>query len=226
MVPLALVRLLQLASPTLPVGAYTYSQGLEWAAEVRTVSDAQGAASWIGTLLEHTVGTFEAPIVARLHRAWSAPDVSALREWNAKFVASRETAELRAETLQMGYSCRRLLEELGILPDHLRVMLTELPAPSFPSAWSCAAAAGKIGERDAVTAYLWAWLENQTMAALKIVPLGQSAGQRLLHELGGRLPEIAGRALSLGNDELSNFAPGLAIASSRHETQYSRLFRS
>ncbi len=101
-----------------------------------------------------------------------------------------------------------------------------LPAPSFPSAWSCAAAAGKIGERDAVTAYLWAWLENQTMAALKIVPLGQSAGQRLLHELGGRLPEIAGRALSLGNDELSNFAPGLAIASSRHETQYSRLFRS
>lgn len=223
---LALTRLLQLASPALPVGAYSYSQGLEWAAESGAVSDERSAASWIGALLAHTLGSCEAPILARLHRSWHANDADNIRVWNAQFIAGRETAELRAETLQMGYSCARLLRDIGALPEWHGRALGALDEASFPAAWSCASAAWGVDETHSVAAYLWTWLENQVMAAIKIVPLGQSAGQRLLHQLGGRLPAIAAHALNLEDDEISNFAPGLAIASSRHETQYSRLFRS
>ncbi len=222
----ALSRLLQLASPALPVGAYTYSQGLEWAVEAGTVKDEAGALTWIGDQLEWNVGRYEAPLLLDLLDAWLAGDYGAALELDAHYLATRETAELRAETLQMGFSMKRLLHELGDFPPSLLQEVAASTAPTFIYTWTCAAASWQIPPQDALTAWLWSWTENQTMAALKAVPLGQAAGQRLLQEIGGRLPVMVERALTIAEEEYSNFAPGFAIACSNHETQYTRLFRS
>ena len=224
---MSLTRLLQLTSPALPVGAYTYSQGLEWAVETGTVKDEASALTWIGDQLEWNLGRFEAPLLARMIAAWGKNDEAALAELDAHYLASRETAELRAETLQMGHSLRRLIGELC---DDSLAPIAASPVAAFPSVWSAIAAAWKLAPADALAAWLWSWAENQTMAALKAVPLGQAAGQRILLDIGGRIPALVERALTLDEDQfsnsLSNFAPGFAIACARHETQYSRLFRS
>lgn len=221
---LPLIRLLHLASPALPVGAYTYSQGLEWAVDAGEVRDEETTLAWVGGLLEAGAGRLEAPLLVRLHEAWRREDVAEAQRLNGEFLASRETAELRAETVQMGYSLRRLAGELPELP--AIPALDAMEEAAFPSAWAALAAAWGIPAEAAAAAYLWSWCENQVMAAVKAVPLGQSAGQRILVRLGGRIPKITAQALHLPEEEWSNFAPGFAIASARHETQYSRLFRS
>jgi urease accessory protein len=205
-----LARLFQLASPTLPVGAYSYSGGLEAACEEGVVTDAASAERWIGDVLEFSVARMEIPIVLRMMK---------VQDWNEFFLASRETAELRAETVQMGYSLNRLFKDLG---------LGEVPVeePSFPAAFAYAAAQWKIEPEAALQAYLWSWIENQVMAAVKAVPLGQTDGQRMLLALGNRIEELVKKAMQMKDEDLGNFAPGLALLSSRHETQYSRLFRS
>lgn len=225
---LAFVRLLQLASPALPVGAYTYSQGLEQAIDGNVVRDEAGALRWIGDALAFGIGRWEAPAVARLHVAWTNGDDASIVRIDREFVASRETAELRAETLQMGHSLARLLRDLPAFADvpGLGERLRALREPAFPTVWAAAAAAWCAAVDEALAAYLWSWLENQTLAAIKAVPLGQSAGQRILAELGARVPELVAQALACGDDDFANFAPGLALASATHETQYSRLFRS
>ena len=202
-----LVRLLQLASPTLPVGAYSYSQGLEAAVEARIVHHAPSAQAWIADTLEYSMGRFEAPLLWRMMQGEPLNDL---------FLAGRETAELRAETLQMGHSLAKLVSELGLGS----VPLNE---PAYPAAYAFAVQRLELDPREALIAYLWSWLENQVMAAVKAVPLGQTAAQKILLELGDRLPDIAGRAQDL---EPANFVPGLAMLSALHETQYSRLFRS
>ena len=206
---LSLVRLLQLASPALPIGAYSYSQGLEWAVDAGTIRNEAGAQQWIGDLLEWNLGRFEAPWLADMLAAWQADDSEQLRSLDAEFIASRETAELRAETVQMGYSLLRLLEDLADFPEPPRVMLRDIRQPSFPLVWSAAAAAWQVPIEEALAAYLWAWAENQVMAALKAVPLGQTSGQRILLALGERIPAIAQRAMTLGDDEVSNFPDAL-----------------
>ena len=200
---MSLVRLLQLASPALPVGAYSYSQGLEAALEAGIVSDAASAERWIGEVLDLSVARSDVPLLWRMLHG---------EDCNDEFIASRETAELRAETLQMGHSLCRLLSDLGIAAN--------AEALSFPAAYALAARAWEIEPRAALLGYLWSWLENQVMAAVKAVPLGQTDGQRILMALGSRLETIDPQT------GFSNFAPGLAILSSGHETQYSRLFRS
>ena len=210
----SLARLLQLASPTLPVGAYSYSGGLEAAVEAGIVRDAQSAECWIGGVLAHSVARMEAPVLWRM-----MSEDADVKRWNEFFLASRETAELRAETVQMGYSLARLLKDLG-------VGAIEVEEPSFPAAFAFAVCSWKIDRRAALQAYLWAWLENQAMAAVKSVPLGQTEAQRMLLSLGSKLDGTAAQASALEDDDLFNFAPGLAILSARHETQYSRLFRS
>lgn len=207
---MSLAKLLQLASPTLPVGAYSYSGGLEAAAEDGVVIDAASAERWIGDVLEFSMARMEAPLLLRMMKK---------QEWNEVFLASRETAELRAETVQMGYSLNRLFKDLG---------LGEVPVeePSFPAAFAYAAARWNIEPEAALQAYLWAWLENQVMAAVKAVPLGQTDGQRILLSLGDRIEGLVKKAMQMKDDDIGNFAPGLAHLSSRHETQYSRLFRS
>lgn len=224
---LQLARLLQLASPALPVGAYTYSQGLEWAVESGVIRDEATAGRWIADLLEHGIGRYEAPLVASLMAAWQAGNTSEIARLNGEFLASRESAELRAETAQMGFSLNRLVRDLRD-PKLATVeeTLAGLGETAFPTGWAGIAASWQIVPAAAVTAYLWSWAENQVMAALKAVPLGQASGQRLLAELGGRIPAIASAALALPEAEWSNFTPAFAIACARHETQYSRLFRS
>ena len=230
---LALTRLLQLASPALPVGAYTYSQGLEWAVESGTVRDEATALIWIGDQLEWNLGRYEAPLLARMIEAWRSGDDVTVAELDAQYLASRETAELRNETLQMGHSLRRLIDDLRDLPPEFVARLAVPhaghcipPRLTFATVWSALVAAWNIAPTEALTAWLWSWAENQTMAGLKAVPLGQAAGQRILLEIGGRIPTIVERALHLDESDYSNFAPGFAIACARHETQYSRLFRS
>ncbi|MEQ1772249.1 MAG: urease accessory protein UreF [Burkholderiales bacterium] len=221
-----LARLLQLASPTLPVGAYSYSQGLESAVEAGIVHDAASAQRWIGDVLELSVAAMEAPVLLRLHHAWRAADLAAIEYWNALFLASRESAELRAETVQMGYSLTRLLSELHEENAMSFTRLQAIDEPAFPTAYACAAAQWRIKPSSALIAYLWSWIENQAMAAIKAVPLGQTAGQKILLALGAKLDTIAQIAAARADHELGNFAPGLAMLSSRHETQYSRIFRS
>src|SRR5262245_10975982 len=202
-----LSRLLQLASPTLPVGAYSYSQGLEAAVEAGIVMDAASAEAWIADALDFSIGRFEAPVLWRMLRG------EALNEF---FLAGRETAELRAETVQMGHSLKKLVEELGLGS-------VPLDEPAYPAAYAFAVRRLELDPREALIAYLWSWLENQVLAAVKAVPLGQTAGQKILLSLGSRLDELAKAAQTA---EPVNFVPGLAVLSARHETQYSRLFRS
>ena len=214
-----LARLLQLASPTLPVGGYSYSGGLEAAIEAEVVRDAATAGCWIGDVLEFSVARMEAPMVYSFLSSFHEKDLPEIKMLNEKFLASRESAELRAETVQMGYSLNRLLKDLG---------LGEVPVdePSFPAAFAYAASQWKIDPEAALQAYLWAWLENQVMAAVKAVPLGQTDGQRILLSLGSLLPSLAEKAKNMKEQDVGNFAPGLAMLSAKHETQYSRLFRS
>ncbi|MGZ5039407.1 MAG: urease accessory protein UreF [Usitatibacter sp.] len=217
------VRLLQLASPALPVGAYSYSQGLESAVEAGIVRDAGSASRWIGDVLALSLVSMEAPILLRLAAAWESRDAEAARRWNDEFIASRETAELRAETLQMGYSLRRLLAELQVDGAQALEAFDEL---AYPTAFALAVTAWGIDAREALEAYLFAWIENQVLAAVKTVPLGQTEGQRMLLDLAGRIPAAVESAAAMGDADLCNLAPGLALASARHETQYTRIFRS
>ena len=224
---LQLARLLQLASPALPVGAYTYSQGLEWAVESGVIGDETTTGRWIADLMQHGIGRYEAPLVSALMAAWTAGATGEIFRLNGEFLASRESAELRAETVQMGFSMRRLLHDLR--DDSLKgvaQLVEPLPEVAFPTVWAGIAAAWQIDRDAALTAYLWSWAENQVMAALKAVPLGQAAGQRLLADLGSRIPAAAVNAENRPKSAWSNFTPGFAIACARHETQYSRLFRS
>lgn len=214
-----LAKLLQLASPTLPVGAYSYSGGLEAACEAGDVHDAASAEQWIGDVLEFSVARMEAPMLFSFLLDFSKKNLSKAENSNQMFLASRETAELRAETVQMGYSLNRLFKDLG---------LGEVPVeePAFPAAFAYAAAKWGIEPQAALQAYLWAWIENQVMAAVKAVPLGQTDGQRILMRLGERISVLSEKILSMKDEDIGNFAPGLALLSARHETQYSRLFRS
>lgn len=216
---MSLAKLLQLASPALPVGAYSYSGGLEAAVEAGVVHDAASAELWIGDVLKFSMARMEAPILSSFLSSFSRKDFSKAENANHLFLASRETAELRAETVQMGYSLCRLCRDLG---------LGEVPVaePSFPAAFAYAAAKWKIEPEAALQAYLWAWLENQVMAAVKAIPLGQTDGQRILLLLGNRIAGLVTEIEKIKDEDICNFAPALAMLSSRHETQYSRLFRS
>lgn len=223
---LALVRLLQLASPTLPIGAYSYSQGLERVIEDGAVFDPASAQAWIGDLLELVVARAEAPVAWRLLNAAEDGDWPTLSSWNAWFRASRETAELRAETEQMGGSLAKLASGLEVLDASTLDTLETLAPITLPAAFALAARGFGIPAQAALTAYVWSWLENQVLAAVKLVPLGQVAGQRLLMALGVMIPAVVATAMATPDDDLSTFAPGFALASARHETQYTRLFRS
>jgi len=223
---LALSRLLQLASTMLPVGAYSYSQGLEWAIESGQVHDAATTRIWVAEVLEIYQANFELPVLYRLYQAWQAGDDAMVSEWDMFYKAGRDTAESLAETRQMGYSLCRLLNDLQELPQDFMDKLNSLDAPAFPAAYAGVAHTWGIPAQDMLHAYVWSWLENQVAAAMKTVPLGQVAGQKIMLALGGQLPQIVEQAMRLEEYEISNFAPGLTICGCLHETQYSRLFRS
>jgi urease accessory protein len=226
-----LLAVMRLASPMLPIGGFSYSQGLETAIDSgRIINEAQ-VGEWITSLLKSNMGSFELPTLARMMQRYAQSQHDLLFMANQEYLASRETAELRAETLQMGNSLLRLLQGLPQAHETLaRLPALRVERCSLPLAWTLACDAWGIGAGAGLHAYVWTWAENQIAAAMKAVPLGQQAGQRLLQSL--QLPLLASctTALSpngwLEETEWSNFAPGFSIVCSQHETQYSRIFRS
>lgn len=222
---MALMRLMQLASPALPIGAYSYSQGLEWAVDRGIVRDAGSAQRWIAEVLDLVIRRSEAPIVWRLLLT-AGEDWARFVHWNAWHRAARETAELRAESEQMGHSLIKLAGDLGMLDAQARQTVPALHPIGLPAAFALAARGFGVAPEPALTGYVWSWLENQVLAATKLVPLGQVAGQRILVALGPAMAAAVEAAMTLADDAISTFAPGLSLASAHHETQYSRLFRS
>ena len=220
--PHALLRLCHLVSPALPVGAYAYSQGLEYAVHAGWVHDEATTLEWLQGLSAAGIGTLDLPILLRLHAAWSSDDQSAVRRWNAQLIAARESAELRAEERHLGAALARVLVELAIS----EAGDWQQAAPAFATLFSLAAVRWRIEAGDTLRGYLWAWSENQVLAAVKLVPLGQSAGQRLLHRLTAAMPAIVERAQALEDDAMGVGTVSQALASALHESQYTRLFRS
>ena len=222
----ALLHLLQLSSPSLPIGAYSYSQGLEAAIENRSVHNETTARQWICDTLHEVVARFEGPILWRLLQAFSTRDAQAVSLWNERFIAARDTAEFRAETIQMGYSLGKLAIDLQLGDASLQALLhaqSELP---LPTALAFAAVALDVPHEATLLGMLFSWAENQVLVCVKSVPLGQVAGQRLLLSLRPELEAAAQLAQSLEDDQLSNWSPGLSLLSMQHEVQYSRLYRS
>ncbi len=215
----ALLATLHLASPALPVGGFAYSQGLERAIDERVVHDEASAARWIGDLLLLALARFEAPLWLRAFDACAVGNAERFAQLNEELLAARETAELRAESQQMGASLARLLPALGAEPPTLEPI-------AWPAAFAAACVALEVDREAGLTAYLWTWAENQVLAAVKTVPLGQQAGQRLLIALHTQLVEAVALANELMDDEFGSAAINFAVVSARHETQYSRLYRS
>lgn len=218
-----LPRLLQLASAALPVGAFSYSSGLESARELGWLSDARGVANWLSGLGEHSLAGFELPLLARLQPALAAGDaarVDSLCEW---LRAGRESLELRAQDETVGRAALRLLADLGVCQ---AARYRSHPQPSLLLAFALAGVDWQIPARHSLSGYAFAWCEGQLQAALKLGVLGHTDAQRCLMDLGRAIPTWTDRALELDEDAIGASTPGLAICSARHEAQYSRLFRS
>ncbi|MEO7576865.1 MAG: urease accessory protein UreF [Massilia sp.] len=217
----ALLHLLQFASPALPIGGYSYSQGLEAALDSGEVNDAASGRAWIVHHLREVMAQWDAPVLWRLLKAFEAGDRAAIDLWSERFMASRDSAEFRAETVQMGYSLTRLIAELEIAD------VAPLGAEvALPTAFACAVDALGIGHEEALLAMLFAWAENQVLVCVKSVPLGQVAGQRMLLSLRPELEAAARHAQQVADEAMSNWSPGLSILSMRHEVQHGRLYRS
>jgi urease accessory protein len=214
-----LLRLLQLCSPALPIGAFAYSHGLEQAQHQGTVADGPSAEQWIGGLVDHVWARWDVPVLARLYGSIAHGRDGETRRWCALLEASRESAELLAEDLHLGRSLADLMLHLG-MPQSVRE-----PEP-FAAALARAAVHWGLSLRDAALAWLWTAVEHEVSAAVRLIPLGQSEGQRLLSRLAARIPAAIELGLSLADEEIGAFSPGLALASAQHETLYSRLFRS
>ncbi|WP_017478369.1 urease accessory protein UreF [Pseudomonas sp. PAMC 26793] len=218
--------LLRLASPQLPIGGYSYSQGLEMAVEQARVTDPASAGRWISDQLLLNLARFEAPLLLAHCKAAAEQDWPRLAQLCEEHRASRETRELYQESRQMGYSLHQLLNGLPELDDAARAFLAQRPEPHLALGWALAARAWQISPDDALAAWLWSWLENQLAVLMKTLPLGQQAAQRLTSELLPLLQQAQQNASQLDPDHYGSAAFGLSLACMAHERQYSRLFRS
>lgn len=221
-----LLRLLHLASPALPIGAFHFSQGLEYAVEAGWVRDEATALEWIGGVAGAGLATLDLPVLRRLHHAWACADTVSVRRWNAFLLACRETRELRAEDRHLGASLLRVLHELELETDLFAARDAGDTGVAHATAFAFACANWQVPVLATLQTYAWAWAENQVLAAVKLVPLGQSAGQRMLHALNSRLGGMAERALDFTDSDIGVSTLRQALASSQHEVQYTRLFRS
>lgn len=220
---LPLLRLLHLVSPSLPIGSFTYSQGIEWAVEAGWIKTADDLESWLESLLHTGMTYLDLPILQRLYTAVEQQDREVLHYWIDYLNASRETAELLQEEKNRGRALTDLLIALEIpQAAHWKPLLAQNQSAAFV----LAAVHWQIPLQQAAYGYVWSWLENLVLAAVKIIPLGQTQGQKVLHRMSPLLPGIVHTALTVSDEEIGASSPALAIASSRHETQYTRLFRS
>jgi urease accessory protein len=221
-----LLRLMWLASPALPVGGFSYSDGLEAAIDAGLAADEPAADQWLLDQLHLAQARADLPLVAAAFQAWEETDLSRIEALNGWLLATRETSEQRQQAEQMGRSLAGWMR-VHAADDQRRTALAALqPAPSWPVAFALAAAVAGATLRDALLAFAFGWAENQVAAAVKAIPLGQTAGQRILSHLADAIPGAVERALQTGDATRQAYTPMLAILSARHETQYSRLFRS
>ena len=223
-----LLRTLWLASPALPVGGFSYSEGLEAAIDAALVHDEHSAADWLTDQLHLALARSDLAVVAQAIPAWRAGDLPRIAVLNQWVLATRETQEFRLQTEQMGRSMQVWAQSLGELGDGVSEQLqaAQLQPPTYPVAMACAAAASGADLHDSLSGVAFGWAENMVQAAIKSVPLGQNAGQRILARLVREIPAAVDQAMALDDDHRQAFTPMLAILSARHETQYSRLFRS
>jgi urease accessory protein len=198
---------------------------MESAVDAGIVHDGASAADWLADQLQLGLARADLPLLAAAHAAWTGHDAARIAELNSWMLATRETAELRAQNEQMGRSMLEWLRQRGDDP-RVATLAALQPAPAWPIAFALATVQAGAAVRDALLTFGFSWAENQVQAALKAVPLGQSAGQRILARLAQDLPAAVDAALALGDDARQAFTPMLAIRSAQHETQYSRLFRS
>lgn len=218
--------LLRLASPQLPIGGYSYSQGLEMAVESGLVADPDSARRWLQDQLRLNLARFEAPLLLAHCDAAAQGDWPRLLRLAAEHRASRETRELQLESRQMGYSLALLLDGLPELDAEARRCLAEAGEPGLALAWALTARAWHIAPAEALAAWLWGWLENQLAVLMKTLPLGQQAAQRLTSQLLPVLDQAQREARELPEEAWGSAPFGLALTSMAHERQYSRLFRS
>jgi len=221
---LAQLRLLQLVSPALPVGGFAFSHGLEYAVHAGWVTDAQSLRDWVDGVMRQSVAVIDAPLLLRCLQAASARDADALADWNAEILAWRETAELLQADIAMGAALMKLLRSLAGF--EFTAGMLNAKDISWVGAFAIAAAALRIDTKTSALAYLWNFAENQVTSALKLMPLGQTAGQQILMDIAALIPALVTQAEWLGDEQIGIGAPGVAMASAWHETQYSRLFRS
>lgn len=219
----ALLHLMHLVSPSLPIGSFTYSQGIEWAVETGWIDTAEDLQEWLENQLHTNITHLDLPILKRLYQAVENEDAESLQYWIDYLNASRETSELLQEEKNRG---RALTDLLIALDTPLAAQWKPLLAQNQSAAYAVAAVHWHIPLEDAAYGYVWSWLENLALSAVKIIPLGQTQGQKLLHTMTPTIPEAISYGLNINDNDIGASSPALAIASSRHETQYTRLFRS
>ena len=222
---LALMRLFRFASPGLPVGAFSYSQGIEWMVNQGYISDEEQLENWLVALMHTNQRQFELPVAAELYNAWAEGDLCKVREVNKFYYASRDCSELRDETIQMGRSMLDIFLETKELGD-ISQDFKEINPVTLPVVQTYALAGWRVGLRQCLTLILWTWLENQVVAAMKLIPIGHFSCQRLFFALEKKFEEIVKLALEMEKQQWSNFSPSQSIACAKHEGQYSRMFRS
>lgn len=228
--PRALVRLTTWLSPAFPIGAYSYSHGLEWAVEAGLVRDRASLAEWTRAVLAHGAGRTDAVLLAAALRTANTGDAAALDSIAEQAAAWRGTAELALESAAEGTAFLHAVRAGWPHPllDSLAARLTEsrCSALAYPVAVGVAAAAAGVPEELAVAAYLNAFANNIVSAGLRLIPLGQTDGLKVLASAEPVIHAVTREALGMTLDQIGSAALIVDWCSMRHETQYTRLFRS
>ncbi len=221
----ALLLLMQLSSPALPVGGFSYSEGIESAVDAGWIVDESSANAWICDQLNLSLSRGDLSLLAQAIPAWKDFDKPRLKNLNQWILSTRETSETRLQTEQMGRSLVEWIKNQDVVDKERIDFLVALP-PTWPLSFALALAPFAIETKACLLAYAFSWAENIVQACIKTVPLGQKSGQRILATLRQQIPNAVEYALALSDNERQTFTPGLAILCATHETQYSRLFRS
>jgi urease accessory protein len=219
-----LLRILQLASPSLPVGAYSYSEGIEWLCEQKIITDMSSLKLWLDRELESGSIRVDGAVLIRIYRSFLLEDLNQVSYWNAWLSAQRETAELRHQSWQMGLSLYTLLCQIS--SDRLLGEFSFNSQCNFVTAFGITAACWQIPLSEVLQVYLFSWLTNLISAGVRTIPLGQTQAQQLIWQFQGQIEGVANQILVLKDEDMECCSVGLSLASMQHETQYSRLFRS